>query len=147
MSVDLLLVRDGTRLSAADGYSAELIDGLPKGKPLTCRVTQARNPAHHRKFMAMVGAVFGNQGQCATKSALLTVIKVGIGHCQWATLPGPVPMRFPVPDSISFARMDQADFEAFYDRAVQYVLRDILPGCDKGDLEREVLSILAGRNP
>jgi hypothetical protein len=46
--------------------------------------------------------------------------------------------------SISFASMDQATFDQFYERVVQVILTRILPGVSNAELERQVVDILQG---
>ena len=47
-----------------------------------------------------------------------------------------------IPLSISFAKMDQTEFESFYERAMDFLIAEVLPGIDSADLEREVQEII-----
>lgn len=45
-----------------------------------------------------------------------------------------------IPESISFANMDQDEFDAFWQRVVKVVCEEILPGVTEADIEAEILS-------
>ena len=53
-------------------------------------------------------------------------IKIGCGYYDLFTLPGKMPVQVCVPRSISFARMDQQEFDQLYARALEYVLVELL---------------------
>jgi len=83
----------------------------------------------------MLKIVLDNQEHYQSLDELLNVCKLAIGHVQVAqTARGPV--RWPA--SISFAKMDQTSFDDFYNRAVQWVLTEVIPGLARGDLDAEV---------
>jgi hypothetical protein len=46
-------------------------------------------------------------------------LKVGAGHCDW--VPGPKGGVFPVPKSISYSKMEQAEMEQFHRDMVDFV--------------------------
>lgn len=105
-----------------------------QGKTVKITVTEPRNIGHHRKFFAMMKVVFENQDHYS-KDELLNVCKLAIGHVEVCQTPrGPV--RWPA--SISFAKMDQAAFDDFYNRAVQWVMTEVIPGLAQKDLDAEV---------
>ncbi len=135
------------KISFADPRSAELWADLPRGKVLRAKVQQPRNIAHHRKYWALIALVFENQqsGVFATQEALSDGIKLGIGHTDDVVNAETGQMQS-TPASIAFDKMDQAEFEQFYDRAVDLICRRIIPGLGRADLEREVNEILAGRS-
>ena len=43
-----------------------------------------------------------------------------------------------IPKSIAFHAMDQAEFEAFYERVIDVVVSEIIPGLSREDLKREL---------
>ncbi len=106
-----------------------------QGKTVRVEVTEPRNSGHHRKFFAMLKIVLDNQDFYRSMDELLNVCKLAIGHVQVAqTARGPV--RWPA--SISWAKMDQTAFEGFYNRAVDWVLKEVIPGLARKDLDAEV---------
>lgn len=152
MATDLLLVKDGQWLKAAESISYDSLNELKQGQTYAATIRQPRNVRHHRKYFALLNIIHENQEQYATVKGLLDAIKIGIGHCDY------IPFRvsqellmrlierggmvyLPIPRSISFHSMDQAEFEDVYEKSIQYILSDIVPGLNRADLEREVLAI------
>lgn len=94
---------------------SEYLRRLGDGEVIECDTRKVRNPAHHRKFMALVGRALLGQSQY-TKTQLLVELKL---RCEWydehVTHTGKLVY---VPRSISFATMDQEQFEPFYNTAL-----------------------------
>lgn len=133
------------KLSPVDPYSAETWAELPRGKVLGASIAQKRNVDHHRKFFALLNVVHPNQEAYPTIDGLLDGIKLAIGHTREAINAETGEHVF-APASIAFDKMDQDQFEQFYDRAVDLICRRIIPGLGRSDLEREVNEIIAGRS-
>lgn len=146
MALEILLVKEGTRLGAHDPIAAEDLESIKPGEVVKCVITRPRNVRHLRKWFAFMRAVFDAQDRYPTMDGLLDGIKVGVGHYDLVTLPGKIPIQILKPRSISFGSMAQNGFEQWYDRAVEHVLAEIIPGLDRADLEARVLEILDGRN-
>lgn len=146
MSDTLLLVREGTRLGAADPVSLEAIQAMAHGEQVVAEIKRARNPAHHRKFFAFLKLLLDNQEKYSSIEDILNAVKIGVGHCTWGTvwLRG-VPVQVAIPKSIAFANMGQARFEKFYNAALDYSVAEIIPGLDKSTLENQVLEFLASQ--
>lgn len=145
MATEMLLIREGNKLGAAEPTSLEAIEAMRHGEIVTATVRRVRNARHHRLFMALLGIVFANQGRYATRAQLLDAVKIATGHYDLYTLPGKFPVQVCVPRSISFARMPQDQFEEFYGKAVAFIIGEVLPGLDREDLDRQVLEMADGR--
>lgn len=142
MATDVLLIRQGKGLVACDPISHENLASIAQGEQVVATIRRARNPKHHRKMFALLNEVYKNQDFYATLEGMLDDIKIAVGHCRKEpskTAPGGYRM---VPKSISFANMGQTAFEQFYNKAVEFILSDVLPGMEKDDLERRVLEII-----
>ena len=75
-----------------------------------------------------------------TKAQVLHLVKMGVGHVDWVSFNGQL---VPVPKSISYHDMpDNAEFKKFFDDAVDFICRKIIPGLNRSDLEREVYELL-----
>lgn len=72
----------------------------------------------HRKHMAFESAVFEAQERFDDFDAFRAWLKTGSGFVIW--YPGPKGGVIPVPKSISYAKLEQADMEAFHDSAVAF---------------------------
>ena len=134
--------RKGLRgLEPVDSAAAESIATLPVGGMVMVEVTRARNIRHHRKWWALMSLIADNLPGVSAET-VCDMIKIGVGHVHAVkTKRGMVS----IPKSISFAAMDQAEFDRFYDHAVHYIASDVLPGVSSADLEREVLSMIGGQ--
>lgn len=93
-----------------------------------------RNLAHHKKFMALVAVVAEYSEVYDSQRKALTAVKVAAGHCDF--MPDPTSgLLIPVPKSISFAAMEQVEFEEFYSDAVNAVIKHVLPHMDRAAFE------------
>lgn len=92
---------------------------LEPGEMLELKTHQARIGWYHRKHMALEQAVFEAQERFENFAGFRDWLKVGAGHCQW--YPGPKGGVFPVPDSTSYAKLEQAAMEQFHADAVAFL--------------------------
>jgi len=89
---------------------------LRVGSEYKARITKARNPKHHRKGFALLNMIFENQDKYATLEDLRTELKLLTGwYDHHVRLNGEVIYK---PKSMSFADMDQTQFEEWYDRTL-----------------------------
>lgn len=127
------------RVGALWPLDEDILHGIPDDTVIKCKWSRARSGQMHRLFFALLKMVFDNQTECKTMDVLLSVVKLGTGHADVVrTAQG---FYFSVPRSISFARMDQDQFNKFFNRAVDFIVADILPGIDKAALTAEVYNL------
>ena len=127
------------------GEEAEAgLSKIPAGDVVMVEIKRPRNMGHHRKWHALLDLVFDNQERYPNKEALSAAIKCGVGHCDVYPMANGEGMVM-VPKSTAFTAMEQGDFEAFYDRAVNLIISKIIPGLTRESLLDEVEAILAGR--
>ena len=89
---------------------------LGAGEFLECETQKVRNPAHHRKFFALLQAAYGAQDKHKNLTSLLVELKIRAGwYDEHITADGKLVY---VPKSISWARMDQETFDKFYGEAI-----------------------------
>ncbi len=105
------------------------------------QISRSRNYKFHCKFFAMLGIILTNQEHYQTTDELLNVCKLRIGHVDIVQTPQGEERW---PKSISFASMDETEFSAFYERAVDWVLQDVIPGLQRQRLDAEVEAELVG---
>ncbi len=99
------------------------------------QISRSRNYRFHCKFFAMLGIIFKNQEAYKSTKELLNVCKLRIGHVDIVQTPQGEE-RWPA--SISWANMTEAEFGAFYNRAVDWVLSEVIPGLQRQHLDAEV---------
>lgn len=128
-------------LYPVDQAGLDALSKVKDGAFIAVKISAPRNLGWHRKFFALVKIVFENQAIYPSEEALLAAIKVAVGHCDVIVL-GDGKAAY-VPRSISFAKMDQAEFEAFWDRVITLVCERIIPKLNRADLEREVMELVS----
>lgn len=130
-------------LRPGDRASEDDFARIPEGAEVFVEIRRPRSLKHHKKFMALVGLIFQHQSKYQTRDQLLTAIKLRTGHYDtYIVNDKPVV----VPKSLAFDSLDQTAFEDFYDRTLDIVVTEIIPGLRKADLKRELLGF-ADRPP
>lgn len=110
------------------------------GEVLRVKYTRPRNGDHHRKFFALLQVVLENQEHFVNIDQILIDFKIRTGHVDvFIRQNGEVVY---VPKSISFARMDQAGFEKFYQSVLDTAVREYVKGCDPRELDRAAMEII-----
>jgi len=115
---------------------------LKVGETVLCEVTKPRNYEFHKKFFALVRLTFENLPErlsqmlsIRSEEDMLDCMKIDLGLYSSAWHGGRQVVK---PGSISFAKMDETEFEKFYGRAVDMVLSLYLAGTNKEELLEEV---------
>jgi hypothetical protein len=126
-----------------DGFEA--LRHLPEGKILTVEVKQPRNAKHARKFWKLADVVHHNLSDEQTlrypqTDDLVDAFKVLLGYSKEIHLPGGE--VFKKPGSIAFHKMDQTEFNVFYDKVCDLIAKYFLPGIETVDLKQEVESLI-----
>ena len=113
--------------------------GIALGDCVKAKISRPRNLQHHRLFFALMQTIFANQERYQSLDHLVAAFKLAIGHVDVIrTKRGDVE----IPKSIAFSNMDQDEFRKFFDRAVDFVLAEVVPGLNREELEREVLEMV-----
>lgn len=131
-----------TGLVPLDAGDLQQYKKLSLGSDVRVRVTMPRNIRFHRKFFALLQLVFDNLPEdlqhdrnIYSVEALLAAIKIDMGYYSNVRVSGRNVIKL---RSISFAKMDEAQFSRFYDLAVTHILHSYLPGTDRNVLLQEV---------
>lgn len=113
---------------------------VPDGEYLMAKVTRPRNIRLHRKFFALLNLAVQNQNKYNNVDQLLIAVKIKIGHFDMQiTESGEVVY---IPKSISFANMDDLEFDKFYNRVLTVICSDVITGADPDEIEARVIEIL-----
>jgi hypothetical protein len=134
----IYLVREGDRFKPLSEDDFEKTKRVKEGKIIEVEYKMPRNPLFHNKFMSMVRKVFENQEEFDNIERLLDKIKIDLGYYDSYHLGK---MEVVVPSSISFAKMDEIEFNALYDKAVTMLLSRYLPTVSRAELERYISEI------
>lgn len=113
------------------------------GAIVRVRATKPRSGPHSRKFWALMDAVADaadeREGWTAKRAA--NVVKILTGHTEIVRMPDGSLVEWPA--SIAFDKMDQAEFNRFYEKALAVVTREILPKVERADLRNHIEGLLA----
>lgn len=135
MSVILLRKRLGGSLEPIDDMGREALAKIGQGSIVKCDITRPRSILFHRKFFAMLQMIYHNQDHYKSPEHLLEVCKHRVGHVEIISTKHGEIVRA---KSISFAEMDDTAFSNFYDRAVNWMIEEVIPGLQRGELDREI---------
>lgn len=106
------------------------------GEIVSCVIKKPRNIHLHRKFFAMIRALWeldNISNNFSSEDALRAWITIAAGHYDLMQFDGGIEAR--IPKSISFASMDETEFTDFYNRAVNAVLQKYLPEFHREDID------------
>lgn len=122
---------DEAGLFPAYQWDRDAFNKLAYDRILTGEFKQKRNVDHHRKFFALLQATLDQTDDYKDVEDLLTALCYDLGHYRKIRL---LNGAYTVErKSISFAKMDQVEFNRFYERAIGR-LADFL-GCSVYELE------------
>lgn len=143
MATEFFITRRLGHLVPANSQAEEAIKTLPADRWLKVKVTLPRNVKHHRKYFALLNAVFPHQTMWPTFNKFREKFEEALGFGEYHV--NGRGERYFEKESIAFAKMDQTEFQEFYERAVDLICTRIIPNANSADLEREVNDIMAGR--
>lgn len=143
-------MRSPSGLVPADDVASEWFGKVKMGQPVTASVRLPRNGKFHRKFFAMLNVAYSNHdwpeietnyGKVRVSAEMFRkYVTVKAGHYEADLTPGGE-VRL-VPKSISFSKMDQAEFDALYSDVLDVILMEFLSNWTHGDMERAVETML-----
>lgn len=126
---------------------AETVRGLTLGKTYKVEVSEARKRSlgQHRLLFALIKIIQDNS-PCEpplSDRAILQALKLRTGHVELAKLPSGELLMFPA--SISFENMPQEEFSPWFEKAVDVMCRDFVPGLSVEAAKREIEAIAEGK--
>lgn len=137
---DVLLRRRDLTLSPADGLAEHEMERLPLGRDILCTLKRTRSASHNRLYWACLHRVAQNLDQEISAKALHKWLLLRVG---WAT---PIALRSGkiewVPDSTSFDKMDQAEFNIYSKAAFEMI--EVGFGISPESVKREGRELLGG---
>ena len=137
--MDLLVAKHLGSLRPVDDAGTEVLRSIKQGEVLRVEIKRPRNVRFHRLFFGLLNLVYENVEGYKSVEHLLTHVKIGIGHADAMIAQDGTTIWHP--RSISFAKMDEESFRAFWNKAVDFIVLHILP-VEKAELEREVFELL-----
>ena len=103
---------------------------IPLNEPIDFEFTKKRNYKFHKKFFALLNLVFENQEQYTNIEHLRKDLTISAGFYDLRyNFEG---VELYEPKSISFANMDENEFQEFYSKIIDVVVKWL--GIDKQDI-------------
>ena len=135
MPTSQIMVKRLGAFRPTDDQGIEAVRKIGDGELVKVTWTRPRNARFHRKFFAMLQIILANQEHYQSVDDLLDVCKLRIGHVRVVETARGIE-KFPA--SISFANMDETAFGEFYERAITWMLAEVIPGLQRQHLDAEV---------
>jgi len=146
MPAEVSMTRSPNGLVPATPEAQEWLEKVKLGQPVGVRVVQKRNGKFFRKFWAMIDVAYSNHewpevqtqwGKARVSRDLFRrYVTVKAGHYEVGLTPhGEVRAE---PKSISWAKMDEAEFEKLYSDVLDVILREFLTNWTTGDMDHAV---------
>lgn len=146
----LSFIRTPAGLAPADDAASTWFGKVKMGQPVYASVSLPRNGKFHRKFFAMLDVAYSNHDwpEINTKFGLVrcspemfrryAIVKAG--HYEADMTPhGEIRV---VPKSISWAKMDEAEFSQLYSDVLNVILAEFLCNWTTGDMEKAVAMMM-----
>lgn len=126
-------------LMPVDEAGEKFMARIANGDVVDLEIKRPRNQKLHKKWWSMCAYMAENSGILPTKDHASDWLLIQLGYCTYIChMKGNVPIA----NSISFAAMDQTEFEQMYDKAMDLVCA-MLPHIERRDVA-QVLAEFAG---
>lgn len=135
--MEIYLIKKFNSLHPANNSDLELLSKLKQGEAYKATISKPRNYRFHKKYFALLNLAFGQQDEYDNFEKFRFVMTMKAGHFEAIkTDKGVVYM----PRSISFAKMDEVEFERVYQDMLTEVIS--LIGADQGTIENELINFM-----
>ena len=130
-------MKKGNALHPTHDSDRELVNKLKTGEAYKAKIVKPRNYEFHKKYFALLNLAFNNQDEFDNfeKFRFIMTMKAGFFDAI-KTDKGVVYM----PRSISFASMDDVEFERVYNAMIQEVIT--LTGADEELINTELINFM-----
>lgn len=126
----------GASLRPADEVATDAIRKMPAGEVYEIEIKRPRNLKFHRKAFALMQLAYENQEQYTDFDKFRRALTIEAGYFDDLKLLDGTTIR--EAKSLSFAKMDEDEFGKLYNSLINTILRVVLPGTDRPELEAQV---------
>ena len=121
-------------------YDKKLVSKLKIGEIYQAEIKKPRNILFHRKFFALLNLGFDNQDRYDVFEHFRKEVTMRCGHYdEHVTVTGQI---FYFPKSISFASIDEIEFQKLYECAIDVILKYFITGSTPEEIDQAVLQVL-----
>lgn len=136
----MFIHRLGT-LRPTDEDGRELLHGLSQDDLVRVKITKPRNMKFHRLFWKLMTTVHENlpdekRKRYPTPELLVSWFKIATGHVDTFHIEGKGTVH--IPRSISFAKMDEIEFGAFFARCCDLIASHFISGVSASQWRSEI---------
>ena len=110
----------GGRLSPVSAFDAEELDTFPDGTMFDLVARNKRTLPHNGKYWSIIAKVCEATGIWPTREHMHKAIKYDLGYTEVIYGPNGKPLCV-IPDSTAFDKMSQVEFNAFYEKAMEWI--------------------------
>ncbi|MDP1774239.1 MAG: DUF1367 family protein [Methylobacter sp.] len=150
MAIEIIMRKLYDKFIPVDMHQLEVMEELKMNGEYKAVLTQPRNLGFHKKFFALLNACYKNYEQPEVFHREIRVFKslerfreeIIIACGYWDLGLDKKNRVIQVAKSISFAKMDQIQFEQLFSKAIDVILADYLPNYDREDMDALVAEIL-----
>jgi hypothetical protein len=133
----LLLKRTLSGWTEADDESKALARKFVVGQTYRANISKPRELVSLRRYWGLVTLILDNSPQFTSKEQIHNYLKIRAGHCT------PIVSKstgeiFLVPNSIDFDSLDETQFQAVWNKVVDVVCEEILPGVSQDEINLEI---------
>jgi len=123
-------------LIPTDQYSLEIVQKIKQDAPKLITIKGKRNLEFHQKFFVLLNTIYEIQNHFDNFEAMRYWLIMKAGHYHIIETPTGVIYK---PKSVSFAKMDEMEFQRVYNDVVQVALihKNICGGITEADLLHE----------
>ena len=132
--MDLRFVVSGTNLVPADEETHNEMQKWRSGETVHADFKRMRNPQFHRKFFSLCKTVFDSQEHFEDFDIFRKWLTMKCGF--FDTVVTPANATIFLPQSISFGKMSQDEFEKLYSKAIDVSLKEF--GIDEEIIRRVI---------
>lgn len=135
-------MREGTRLVPASPFDLEQLERLRHGKGMLVKATYPRSLQHQRWYRALVAVVADGIGMQPNGLHHELKFRAELVEHIYPLKGGGVAVEL---KSTAFGAMDEPDFKAYTELALEIIFRDFLPGVSRNSVIAQVNDMVGPR--
>lgn len=112
------------QLSPVSAWDSEELAAFPDGMAFDMIPRNKRSPPHNGKYWVILTRICAATGLWPTREHMHKAIKYDLGYTEVIYGPNGKPLCV-IPDSTAFDKMPQEEFNAFYERAMEWISREL----------------------
>ena len=137
----IFMCTDHYALEPIDPDGRKYVKRIQPGNLVTVDVRMPRNYKLFNKYWAFCSFVLFHTSKFQSVTQVSDFIKIGVGHCHRVETRSRVEN---LPLSISWAKMDDLEFEKFWNRVCDFVMAEFMPHVTQPELEAQLAEFVGG---